>query len=76
MKITQKSKYIKRLFLLYLYSVSKNTTKKKTPKMIKEDSLRSITETADKDFSVLDGAVRSVKQPNEAIAIISNMRFF
>ena len=44
--------------------------------MIKEDSLRSITETADKDFSVLDGAVRSVKQPNEEIAIISNMRFF
>ena len=48
----------------------KNTTKKKTPETIKEDLLRSIIKTADRDDSVLKKSVRNVKQTNKAVAII------
>ena len=38
------------------------TKKKKTPETIKEDLLRSIIKTADRDDSVLKEAVRNVKK--------------
>ena len=53
-----------------LCSVTRNTTEKKSPEVIRQELLASIVEISDEDDSELNKAVRNAKEPKEAMLII------